>query len=225
MPRYCVIDTETSGLPLYAKKGEPPPAADAPGQPRLASFTALCTTDDLQVDEENSINVLIRPPLIDGVPEWVMSEGATKVNGITDIMLQEEGIPVRDVLAIYSEYIANGWIVVCHNRVFDLKVMRGELRRAEMPDLFEQTFAICTMSGTVEICKIPPTGRQMATGRRGFKQPKLMEAYQHFYGAEFPDAHTSMADARACLAIFRKLVETGMAPEPSILYAKSHANA
>jgi len=225
MNRYVFVDVETSGLPLYAKKGEPPPPADAPGQPRLASFTALCTTDDLEVDEENSINVMIRPPLIDGVPEWLMSEGATKVNGITDIMLQEEGIPVRDVLAIYSEYIANGWIVVAHNAQFDTKILRGELRRAGMPDLFDATLNICTMRACIEICKIPPTGKQMATGRRGFKQPKLMEAYQHFYGEEFPDAHTSMADARACLAIFRKLVETGMAPEPSILYSKSHASA
>lgn len=218
MHRYLVLDTETSGLPLYAKKGEPPPAADAPGQPRLASFTALVITPGTwDVDEEASISTLIKP---DG---WTMSEGASAVNGLTDERLMAEGVDVRDVLAIYSEFISDGRIVVAHNAQFDTKVMRGELRRAGMPDLFEQTPNICTMRATIDICKIPPTGKMMATGRKAFKQPKLMEAYQHFHGEEFADAHTSMADARACLAIFRKLVEMGAAPEPSILYAKSHA--
>jgi DNA polymerase-3 subunit epsilon len=217
MPRYVVIDTETSGLPLYAKKGEPPPPADAPGQPRLVSFTAIVTTPELEIDEDQSISTLIRPE------GWEMSEGAIAVNGITTQMALDGGINVRDVLSIYSEYITNGWIVVAHNAQFDTKVMRGELRRAGMPDLFEQTLNICTMRATIDICKIAPTGKQMATGRRGFKQPKLMEAYHHFYGEEFAEAHTSMADARACLAIFRKLVEMNAAPEPSILYAKSHA--
>lgn len=224
MSRIVVIDTETSGLPLYAKKGEPPLAADAPGQPRLASFTAIVTTPDLEVDEEQSISVLVRPKMIDGKPEWEMQPGATAVNGITTEQLIAEGINVLDVLSIYSEYINQGWIVVAHNAQFDTKIMRGELRRAGMPDLFEQTLNICTMQATIEICKIAPTGKQMTTGRRGFKQPKLMEAYHHFHGEEFADAHASMADARACLAIFRKLVETGAAPEPSILYAKSRSD-
>lgn len=151
-----------------------------------------------------------------------MQEGATAVNGITDAMLAADGISVREVLAIYSEYVTNGWIVIAHNAQFDTKIMRDELRRAGMPDLFEQTLNICTMRACIDVCKIPPSNRMMATGRKAFKQPKLMEAYQHFYGAEFSDAHTSMADARACLAIFRKLIEIGAAPEPSILYAKGH---
>jgi DNA polymerase III epsilon subunit-like protein len=216
MPRYVIIDTETSGLPLYAKKGEPPPAADAPGQPRLASFTALVTTPELEVDEEQSITALIRP---DG---WVMSEGAMAVNGLTMDKLGAEGINVRDVLGIYSEYIANGWIVVAHNAQFDTKIMRGELRRVGMDDLFEQTLNICTMRATLEVLKLAPTHAQLASGRRGFKQPKLMEAYQYFYGDEFPDAHTSMADAHACLAVFRKLIEIGQCPEPSILRAGNY---
>lgn len=217
MHRYVIIDTETSGLPLRAKKGDPQPAADAPGQPRLASFTALCTTPDLEIDEENSISTLIRP---DG---WVMPQGpgsAGEKNGLTTERLMAEGVSVKDVLAVYSEYISSGWIIVAHNAQFDTKIMRGELRRADMPDLFDRTPNICTMRATTEIMKLAPTHKQLAIGIKGFKPPKLMEIYQHVYGREFPDAHTSMADAKACLAILRWLIETNQCPEPSILYAK-----
>lgn len=223
MPRYALLDTETSGLPLYAKKGEPPPAADAPGQPRLASFTILATTPDLEVDEEASFSTLIKPPMIDGKPEWLMSEGASKVNGITDEMLQADGIPVRDVLAVYSEFVETGWIIVCHNCIFDLKIMRGELRRAGLPDLFEATKNVCTQADFVEFFKVAPTNKQMATGRYGFKQPKLIEAYRHFYGpeAEFDGAHTADGDAHATLIVFRELIKAGVAFEPKVRYAKS----
>jgi DNA polymerase III subunit epsilon len=242
MPRYLIIDTETSGLPLRAAKGQPPIPADAPGQPRLASFTAIATTPDLEaakvalddarkqlpfplatglIDEDMSISTLIRPEVFDTGPEWRMSEGATKVNGITDEMLQADGIPVRDVLAIYSDYIQAGWIVVAHNAQFDTKVMRGELRRAGMPDLFEQTLNICTMRACTDIVREAPTDAMMATGRRTFKPPKLMECYRHFYGCDFAGAHTSYGDSVACLMVLRKLIELGKCPEPSILRAAS----
>lgn len=212
MPRYLVIDTETSGLPLYAKKGEPPPSADAPSQPRLASFTAIATTPDLEIDEEMSISTLIKP---DG---WVMSEGATAVNSLTTEQCEAEGLPVRDVLAIYSEYIETGWVIVTFNAQFDTKVMRGELRRAGMPDLFERTLNICAMRAAMKL-GVQKTGDK----KGGF--PKQPDVYRHFYGQEPTDQHTSFGDAKACLAIFRKLVEIGAAPEPSILYAKSHQAA
>lgn len=206
MHRYLAIDVETSGLPLKSRPGEPPIPADAPGQPRLASFTAIATTQDLEVDDENSISTLIRPSLVNGEPEWRMQPGATAVNGITDERLQAEGIPVEDALAIYADYIDQGWIIVAHNAQFDTKVMRGALRIAGMDDRFHTTLNVCTMK---------------ACRALGIKPVNLQACYQHFYGEAFPDAHTSMADTRACLAVFRKLVQMGAAPEPSILYAKS----
>lgn len=214
MPRFLVLDTETSGLSLPYKKGEPPPAADAPGQPRLASLTVLATTPDLQIDEEASISALIRP---DG---WKMSPGATAVNGITDQMLEERGLPVAEVLRIYAQFIDDGWIVVAHNAQFDTKVLRGELRRAGMDDRFKQTLNICTMKAAAAVMKEAPSHKMLAAGIRTFKPPKLTEAYEYFFGRSFDGAHTADADARACLDVFRELMNRGACPVPSILYAK-----
>jgi DNA polymerase III epsilon subunit-like protein len=224
MPRFAIVDVETSGLPPYPKKGEPPIPADDPRQPRLASFTILPTTATLEIDEDASLSTFIKPPIVNGEPEWRMSEGATAVNGITDEKLQTEGIPVRDVLAVYREFIGAGWIIVCHNSIFDLKIMRGELRRADMDDLFEATKNVCTMADFIDVFKIAPTGKQMATGRYAFKQPKLIEAYRHFHGVDFEGQHTADADARATLAVFKGLIGLGLPIVPKVRYSKYHEN-
>lgn len=216
--RYLITDVETTGLPLYGRKGEPPPAADAPGQPRVCSIAMLPVDENLEVIEADVLSTLIKP---DG---WEVSEGASAVNGITTAMCEESGIPIIDALRTYSKYVEDGWVVVCHHAIFDTKCLRGELRRAGMPDLFEKTLNICTMKATIDICQLPPTSKMMATGRKAFKQPKLQEAYVHFFGEEFPDAHSALADARACLALLRKLIEIGKCPEPGVTYAKSRTD-
>lgn len=194
--RYMVIDTETTGLPLRAEKGQPPIPADAPGQPRLASFAMIVTTPDLHVDEDQTFCTLITP---DG---WAMSAGASAVNGLTDEMLEAQGLPVRDVLRIYSGMVRDGWIVVAHHAQFDTKIMRGELRRAGMDDLFEETLNICTLKACREL---------------DLKPANLGACYRHFTGKEIDKAHTAFADAYACLDVFRALHKMGAVPEPSIL--------
>lgn len=216
MARYLVLDTETSGLPLPAQKGRPPPPADAPGQPRLASLTALALTDDLLVDEDASIlRMLVRP---DG---WSMSRGASQVNGLTDDILAERGLPLSRVIAIYGAMIDAGWTIVAHNAPFDAKILRGELRRSGMDDRFNKTFAICTMQASAEIIREAPTHKMLASGYKTWKMPNLQTAYEYFYGEPFSGTHTAEGDAHACLGIFRRLKELNRCPEPRLLYAKN----
>lgn len=123
MTRYLVVDTETTGLFDFAKP------ADAAGQPRLAEFAGIvCTADPSEPATEH--RYLVRP---DG---WEMTADGTEINGLTTEYLAERGAPVADVLAFYSAQIADGLIVVAHNAQYDTKIMRGEMRRADLPDLF-----------------------------------------------------------------------------------------
>lgn len=63
-------------------------------------------------------------------------------------------------------------------------------------EIFEGKPKFCTMLKSTDICKIPsPRGR-------GFKWPKLEEAYLHFLKTELKDAHDAMHDVRACEAIY-----------------------
>ena len=77
-PGYIVVDTEGTGLFNYK---EP---ADADGQPRLAEIVMIFADENMVVEKE--YHAYIRP---DG---WEMSEGASKVNGLTTEFLNENGL-------------------------------------------------------------------------------------------------------------------------------------
>lgn len=183
---FVVFDTETSGLFNFAR----PPEAE--GQPRLASIAFVFLSDSLEVESE--YYKLIRP---DG---WKMPYGATVVNGLTQAMLEREGVPVSNILTAFNYLIDQNVTFVAHNIEFDLKVLRGEMRRAGLPDREVRSF--CTMKSLTSICRI--------RGKRGFKWPKLIEAYQHFFNEPFDDAHEALADARACARIFQHVFQNGL---------------
>jgi len=202
MSKYLVLDTETSGLFDFSKP------ADGEGQPRMASISMILLNECLEVESE--IYRLIAPV------GWEMdsTSEAAKVNGLTNEKLLAEGVPVELPLAIFSGAIAEGRIVVAHNAQFDLKILRGEMRRAGLPDLFEETKNICTMRGLTDVVKAPK-----ANGK-GHKFPKLSEALSYFGG--FPATeHNALTDARDCLFLFRKMVELDLVPEARVHYAKS----
>lgn len=143
-----------------------------------------------------------------------MTEGATKVNGLTDEFLNEHGIPVIEALNEYSSAIDNGRIMVAFNSQHDAKQLRAELRRAGMDDKFERAPNICVMRAMTNICKIPPKGN-----RGGYKWPALSEALL-FIGEEQLGDHSAANDARGALALLRYLKKTGNLPEGAVHYAK-----
>lgn len=198
---YMVLDTEGTGLFDYKQP------ADADGQPRMASLTIIYVSPELEEDRRYS--VFIRPN------GWEMTEGATKVNGITTEYLNEHGIPVEEALNEFQSGVDNGYILVAHNAQHDGKQLRAELRRAGMDDRFEQTPQICTMRAMTDICKIPPRG-----GRGGYKWPALSEALLYIGETELGD-HTAHNDAEGALKLLRWLHKNGQLPEPKVYYAKN----
>lgn len=200
MTMYAIIDTEGSGLFDYKLP------ADADGQPRLAELVMIFCDEHLNVTRE--YQAYIRPE------GWEMSPGASAVNKLTTEFLTENGVPVTEALAVYSDAIKAGTIIVAHNAQHDCKQIRAELRRAGLPDLFEETKNICTMRGLTDVCCIPPNG-----GRGGYKFPKLSEACVHF-GFPLLGDHSALNDARACLQLFRKMIELGVVPEAKVHFAK-----
>lgn len=201
--RYAVIDTESSGLFDFAKP------AHEEGQPRLASL-AIITVSETATDATTEIhraNYFIRPE------GWEMKPEVTAINGLTTDFLRANGRPIKDVLEIYSALIADGYIVAAFNAQFDTKMLRGELRRAGMPDLFEQTPNICLMRACTPVCKVPKK-----TGA-GYKFPKLAEACA-FFGIVQPAAHSAMGDADSAKAILVELYKLNLVPVPEVHYAK-----
>lgn len=207
--KFAIIDTETSGLFDFSKP------ADAPGQPRLATLAVILVHEGPPKDDgarpalaHHSEHAFMVKP--DG---WEVSPEASKVNGLTTEHLLEHGKPVLDVLAHYSNLVALGYVVVAFNAQFDTKVMRGELRRASLPDLFESTPNICVMRAATNVVRVP-----RKTGS-GYKFPKLSEACAFFKIAE-PAAHSALGDARSAFEVFQHLHRANLLPEPEVHFAK-----
>lgn len=196
---YCIFDTETSGLFDFAKP------ADAPGQPRLASIAMLAADEHLNLIAATF--VMVRPE------GWTMPAEAQRINGLSQHLLETNGVPVGEVLWRYAQEIERGAVMVAHNAQYDAKIMRGEMRRAGMPDLYTATPTICTMKALEPVLRIPK-----ATGR-GWKWPKLAEAVRQCLGRDHANAHGALPDALACLDLLRWMKREGCMPNPSLASA------
>lgn len=207
-PTYVVFDTETTGLFLSRDKetGETVPADD-PRQPRMASFAYILA--DEAGEEISRGKHFIKPDgwSIDGTE-------AGKINGLTDAFLAENGVPVAEVLDLWTGFIDDGLIAAAFNAQFDCKMMRAELRRAERPDRFEETRNTCLMRG------LAPYKNEGLCIVRGYV--KLSEACEYF-GIVNAAAHDAMADAEAALAILKRLIAANRVIAPQVHYAKEKA--
>jgi len=211
---FAVFDTETTGLFVFRDKatGEPVPA-DAPGQPRLASFAVVYA--DTEGHEVGRAKLFVRPE------GWTVAEEdaraiadgkrpASEVNGLTDQFLEENGVPVEEVLAIWNAIVDRGLIAAAYNAQFDAKMMRAELRRANLPDRFEETRNVCLMKA---LSSYRDAGLPI---QRGFV--KLSVACE-FFGIVNADEHDAMGDAEAARAILEILIRDDRLPEAKVHYA------
>jgi DNA polymerase-3 subunit epsilon len=185
--RYAEIDTESSGLPVYKEASGKPVPADEARQPRLAELAMLLLNEDMSIAEE--YRALVRP---DG---WVMDPGATAVNGLTTDYLLEHGKPVTDVLHVYTQAIKEGFAIAAYAAQFDCKIMRGELRRAGMDDLFMQTKNVCLMRKSQGVIPRPD-------GKKSW--PKL-EHCREFLKLPHDGAHRAGADVMSAYHVLRYL--------------------
>ena len=206
---YLAFDTETTGFPIYRHPdtGESI-GADHPLQPRLASIAFI--TCNQHGREMSRLMFYVKP---DG---WSMPQGegsAGEVNGLTDEFLQENGVDVIVPLALWTSFIRAGLTPAAHNSQFDCKIMRGELRRADMDDLFEETKHICTKRA------LKPYKDQ---GLKGGGNANLGVACE-FFGFPLADAHEAMADAVGVQKLLEVLVRDGNLPDPQVNRSKNRA--
>jgi DNA polymerase III epsilon subunit-like protein len=215
---FLIFDTETTGLPPRAPRGAPPIPADDPRQPRMASFAGIIADDLGNTISEQKFYVKPEGWTMAAFDAMAIAAGkkpASEVNGLTDDLLNERGIPVREVLDFYTRWISSGLIAVAHNAVFDKKIMRGELRRAGMSDLFDKTRSICTMRAMD-----PYAERGLCMSSPGFVR---LQVACDFHGIPLTDAHDAMADARGAQGLLQALIRDRLLPEPSIDYAANRA--
>jgi DNA polymerase-3 subunit epsilon len=193
--RVLVWDVESSGLPLWK---EP---SGHPDQPHLVQLAAILL--DVDSGEREDFDSIVSP---DG---WVIPDETAAIHGITTERALAEGRPEADVLTDFDALWKRCDLRVAHVETFDARMLRIAYKRFrgdEEADAWKAGNAACTAKLSAPICNLPPTDKMMAAGRNYAKTPKLIEAYQHFFGKDFAgEAHSATADVAACLHIWLKI--------------------
>ena len=181
------MDFETTNVADFNKR------ARDPAQPHIVQLAAILTDDDGKIVD--SINTLVKP---DG---WIIPQEAIDVHGITNEKALAEGAPEKEVAVKLFKLIKWSQLMVAHNIQFDKFIARIALRRYDIftdaEDAWWKAFPqFCTMKSMTNICQLPsPCGR-------GYKWPKLAEAYEHITGKKLEGAHDALADITACKEIY-----------------------
>ncbi len=171
-------DTETTGLPVWK---EP---SGSENQPHLVQLGAVLV-DSVTKKVVQSMDVIIKP---DG---WVIPDEVAAIHGITTEKALAVGIPEKLALEMFLAMRGDAERVA-FNKTFDQRIIRIAAKRY-LDEAAQDKWAVkedhhCAM--------------RMARADIGGKQPKLVDAYRHYTGKELVDAHSAMADTKACMDVY-----------------------
>ncbi|MFT5103160.1 MAG: DNA polymerase-3 subunit alpha [Candidatus Latescibacterota bacterium] len=186
---YLIFDTETTGLP----KNWNAPLTDSDNWPRCIQIA--WQLHDAMGNVVEHQDYLVQPE------GFNVPYDAEKIHGISTELAMQEGLPLAEVVAKFSEALEKTKYLVGQNVGFDLNIMGAEYLRLGMEDPLP-TFPIldtCTET-TAQMCQIPG-------GRGGkFKLPTLTELHKFLFAVPFGDAHNATADVEATTRCFFELV-------------------
>jgi DNA polymerase III subunit epsilon len=186
MKLILFYDTETTGLPLFDAP------VDDPRQPHIVQLAANLVDADTRKSVA-SFDLIAKP---DG---WEIPAEATAIHGISTEHAIAVGIRADVLVKLLLQLWRISDVRVGHNEGFDALLVRIALKRHgcsdELVEAFKLGAAECTCLSATAMCCLPGSSGD-------FKRPKLIEAFQHFFGKSFDGAHSARGDVDACMAVY-----------------------
>lgn len=142
--------------------------------------------------EIDSFYTLVNPEAV----KW--EEGAVKTHGITQEMVKDAPtmFEIGPALARFA-LGCDTW--GGYNTHFDKRVLKWQLEKYGLDMHFPWP--------PLEVDVMALANKAMEQqGKRGTKNPKLTEAYEHFLGKPLVDAHDALADIRATADVWRAII-------------------
>ena len=193
MSLILFYDTETTGLPLFKEPSE------HPDQPHIVQLAAAIVDTDTR-KTVSSMDVIIRP---DG---WTIPQEMTDIHGISQEFALDVGIPLNEAIYCFLS-LWNERIRVAHNQSFDARIIRIAQHQIgdytdEYMGKWKNGLSECTQKMATHVLKLPPTDKMSRYGFTKNKPANLRESYRHFFGTDFENAHSALADVNACIAVY-----------------------
>lgn len=190
MSELLFFDTETSGKYHFDL------SPNHPNQPWLMQIALLLA-------DEGGKTLATYSSLVRNGKAYTVDPGAQSVHGISFEECERYGIHHEFVESILSNFCHRAKTVVAHNLNFDENIIKAFCAKHRKEQFFEGMNRYCTMEASTSILKLP--------GQYGkYKWPKLLEAYEFFFGKQFDGAHDALADALACKDVYFAMKERGM---------------
>ena len=155
--------------------------------------------------------------LVQSRPGVTIEPGAQETHGISSEDCRRYGVDPDVAIRMFLGLYERADIVVAHNLSFDAAVMEAALGRTRAltkgrnENYFDTMISIgrpgdnmqrvCTMKASTDLLKLP------SKFGSGYKWPSLAEAYHFVQGEELEGGHDALVDAKACMDVFRYLVE------------------
>ncbi|MGS2743567.1 3'-5' exonuclease [Halomonas sp. LS-001] len=185
------FDTETTGLPDWKSPSE------SEHQPHLVQIAAILADTDTR-KEIATLDLIIAP---DG---WEIPAEVSEIHGITHEHAAAVGVDESLALNLFFQ-LWGRYPRVAHNRTFDQRIIRIAAKRY-MGEADAEAWADKEQfADTMLLAK--PIMQMLPKGRYGYKSPKLSEAYEFFTGKQLENAHSAMADTRACMEVYWHLLD------------------
>jgi DNA polymerase III subunit epsilon len=192
------IDTETTGLPNFRI-----PTSDAT-QPNVVEI-GIILYDEVEKHINAQFGAIIQPS------SWYIDNAskAVETHGITHEKAISFGLPEKSVAHIANQMLKKADTFIAYNESFDFFLLQRLFINAGLDTGYLLSIPReCVMKKCTPICKISLTEKQVLAGFSGYKNPKLSEAYKHFFNEELEMAHSAFADVTATLSIYNEILMT-----------------
>lgn len=190
--RILIFDTETTGIIKYE------------GAQRIVPYIVQLAF--IGYDTEKDAFEYMEDIIVKIDEHIELPIEAVNVHGISRDIMNKKGVHITNALNKFKEAMEWCDCIVAHNIKFDKTVVLKEARRNNINISFdwnkryERIIEYCTMKRGRNITKIIRYNEK--TEETYYKNPKMIELYEHFFDGNVDGLHNAFADILLCLRCY-----------------------